>query len=111
MKQALYMEMDRGEALRQAMLAVRKGGTLSILGVYGVMDKFPLGLLMNKGVTVRTAQQHGQAYVPRLLEHVQRGELTPAALAIHRFSLEDSPKGYHMFKHREDGCLRAVFVP
>jgi threonine dehydrogenase-like Zn-dependent dehydrogenase len=49
--------------------------------------------------------------VPRLLEHAQRGELTPAALATHRFSLEDSPKGYHMFKHKEDGCLRAVFVP
>lgn len=110
-KQALYMETDRGTALRQAMLAVRKGGTLSILGVYGLMDKFPLGLLMNKGVTVRTAQQHGQAYVPRLLEHAQRGELTPAALATHRFSLEDSPKGYHMFKHKEDGCLRAVFAP
>lgn len=93
------------------MLAVRKGGILSILGVYGVMDKFPLGLLMNKGVTVRTAQQHGQAYVPRLLEHAQRGELTPASLATHRFSLEDGPKGYDMFKHKEDGCLRAVFIP
>lgn len=110
-KQALYMASDRGEALRQAMLAVRKGGTLVILGVYGVMDKFPLGVLMNKGVTVRTAQQHGQAYVPRLLEHAQRGELTPAALATHRFSLEDSPTGYRMFKHKEDGCVRAVFAP
>jgi threonine dehydrogenase-like Zn-dependent dehydrogenase len=84
---------------------------LSILGVYGLMDKFPLGLVMNKGVTIRTAQQHGQAYVPRLLEHVQRGELTPAALATHRFALEDAPKGYHMFKHKEDGCVRAVFAP
>ena len=52
-----------------------------------------------------------QAYVPRLLEHAQRGELTPAALATHRFSLEDSPTGYHMFKHKEDGCVRAVFAP
>jgi threonine dehydrogenase-like Zn-dependent dehydrogenase len=110
-KQALYLETDRGAALRQAMLAVRKGGILSILGVYGMMDKFPLGLLMNKGVTVRTAQQHGQAYVPRLLEHAQRGELTPAVLATHYFSLEDSPEGYHMFKHKEDGCVRAVFRP
>ena len=93
------------------MLAVRKGGVLSILGVYGLMDKFPLGLVMNKGVTIRTAQQHGQAYVPRLLEHVQRGDLTPAALATHRFALEDSPTGYHMFKHKEDGCVRAVFMP
>ena len=75
------------------------------------MDKVPLGLLMNKGVTVRTAQQHGQAYVPRLLEHALRGELTPGALATHRFPLEESPKGYHMFKHKEDGCVRAVFAP
>ncbi len=110
-KQAFYLETDRGTALRQAMLAVRKGGTLSILGVYGLIDKFPLGVLMNKGVTVRTAQQHGQAYVPRLLDHALRGELTPAALATHRFPLEDSAKGYHMFKHKEDGCLRAVFMP
>ena len=91
--------------------ACAQGGTLSILGVYGVMDKFPLGVLMNKGVTVRTAQRHGQAHVPRLLEHAQRGELTPAALATHHFSLEESPTGYHMFKHKEDGCLRAVFSP
>ena len=109
LKQALYMETDRGTALRQAMLAVRKGGTLSILGGYGLIDKFPPGLLMNKGVTVRTAQQHGQAYVLRLLEHAQRGELTPATLATHRFSLEDSPNGYHMFKQKEDGaCDRGL---
>lgn len=57
------------------------------------------------------AQQHGQAYVLPLLEHAQRGELTPASLATHRFSLEDGPKGYDMFKHNEDGCLRAVFMP
>ncbi len=103
-KQALYLETDRGEA-------VRKGGILSILGVYGLMDKFPLGLLMNKGVTVRAAQQHGQAYVPRLLEDAQRGALTPATLATYRLSLEESPRGCHMFKHKEDGCLRAVFAP
>jgi len=54
---------------------------------------------------------HGQAYVPRLLEHAQRGELTPASLVTHRFSLEDGPTGYDMFKHKEDGCLRAVFTP
>lgn len=110
-KQALYLEIDRGTALRQAMLAVRKGDILSIPGVYGLMDNFPLGLLMNKGVTVRTAHPHGQAYVDRLLEHAQRAELTPAALATHRFSLEGSPTGYRMFKHKEEGCLRAVFVP
>lgn len=110
-KQALRMETDRGTALREAILACRKGGTLSILGVYGLMDKFPVGVIMNKGMTVRTAQQHGQAYLPRLLEHATKGELDPSYLATHKFSLEDAPKGYDMFKNKKDGCVRAVFVP
>ena len=66
---------------------------------------------MNKGLTLRTAQQHGQKYVPRLLEHVQRGELDPSFLATHRFSLEEAPRGYELFKKKEDGCVRAVFIP
>ena len=75
------------------------------------MDKFPIGAIMNKGLTVRTAQQHGQKYMPRLLEHAPKGELDPSFLATHRFSLEDGPRGYAMFKHKEDGCVRAVFIP
>jgi threonine dehydrogenase-like Zn-dependent dehydrogenase len=110
-KQLMYMHTDRGQALREAILACRKGGTLSILGVYGVMDKFPIGAIMNKGLTVRTAQQHGQAYMDRLLDHAQKGELNPSFLATHRFSLEDAPRGYAMFKHKEDGCVRSVFIP
>jgi threonine dehydrogenase-like Zn-dependent dehydrogenase len=110
-KQALHLHTDRGDALRQAILACRKGGTLAILGVYGVMDKFPLGVIINKGLTVRTAQQHGQRYVPRLLEHAVCGELDPSYLATHRFSLEDAPRGYEMFKKKQDGCVRAVFTP
>jgi threonine dehydrogenase-like Zn-dependent dehydrogenase len=110
-KQALHFHTDRGQALREAILACRKGGTLAILGVYGVMDKFPVGAMMNKGLTVRTAQQHGQKYVPRLLEHASRGELDPSFLVTHRFSLEDAPRGYEIFKHKIDGCVRAVFAP
>lgn len=110
-KQALHLPTDRGEALRQAILACRKGGVVSILGVYGVMDKFPVGVILNKGLTVRAAQQHGQKYVPRLLEHVERGELDPSFLITHRLSLEEAPHGYHIFKHKEDGCVRVVFVP
>ncbi|MFC6824029.1 zinc-dependent alcohol dehydrogenase [Halopelagius fulvigenes] len=110
-KQALKLHTDRGDALRQAIRACRKGGTLSILGVYGVMDKFPMGVVMNKGLTVRTAQQHGQRYVPELLEHVEEGEMDPSYLATHEFSLEDSPRGYEMFKEKEDGCIRPVFTP
>lgn len=110
-KQALRMETDRGQALRTAIKACRKGGTVSILGVYGIMDKFPIGAVMNKGLTIRTAQQHGQAYVPRLLEHAAKGELNASFLATHRFSLEDGPLGYEMFKKKQNGCVRSVFVP
>jgi threonine dehydrogenase-like Zn-dependent dehydrogenase len=110
-KQALRLQTDRGISLREAIMACRKGGIVSILGVFGVMDKFPVGVMMNKGLTVRTAQQHGQKYVPRLLEHVAKGELDPSFLATHKFSLEDSPRGYDIFKHKEDGCVRVVFTP
>jgi len=110
-KQALHLETDRGSALREAIMAVRKGGTLSIVGVYGLMDKFPLGILMNKGITIRTSQQPGQRYMPAMLEHVQRGELDPSFLVTHRMSLEESPRGYELFKDKQDGCLRAVFKP
>ncbi|WP_247731691.1 zinc-dependent alcohol dehydrogenase [Halovivax limisalsi] len=110
-KQRLRLHTDRGEALRQAIRACRKGGTLAILGVYGVMDKFPLGVVMNKGLTVRTAQQHGQRYVPELIEHAVAGDLDPSYLATHEFSLEEAPQGYDMFKHKADGCVRPVFAP
>jgi threonine dehydrogenase-like Zn-dependent dehydrogenase len=110
-KQQFGLHTDRGEALRQAMVACRKGGTLSILGVYGIMDKFPLGIAMNKGLTVRTAQQHGQRYVPDLLDHVTEGEMDPSYLATHEFSPADGPEAYGMFGEKEDGTIRAVFRP
>ncbi|MEN5366134.1 zinc-dependent alcohol dehydrogenase [Stenotrophomonas sp. TWI273] len=110
-KQALHLHTDRGQALREAVMACRKGGTLSVLGVYGLMDKFPLGTLMNMGITVRTAQQHGQRYLPRLLALAQQGSLLPRFMATHRMPLEDAVRGYDLFKHKKDGCVRAVFVP
>jgi threonine dehydrogenase-like Zn-dependent dehydrogenase len=66
---------------------------------------------MNKGITIRTAQQPGQRYMPQMLEHVQQGELDPSFLVTHRMSLEEAPRGYDMFKSKEDGCRRAVFAP
>jgi threonine dehydrogenase-like Zn-dependent dehydrogenase len=110
-KQALHLHTDRGSALREAAMACRKGGTLAILGVYGAIDKFPLGVLINKGLTIRTSQQPGQRYMPRMLEHVQNGDLDPSYLLTHRMSLEESPRGYEMFKNKEDGCVRAAFAP
>ncbi|MDX2081351.1 MAG: zinc-dependent alcohol dehydrogenase [Terrimicrobiaceae bacterium] len=110
-KQVLRLATDRGQALRQAIMACRKGGTLSVLGVYGLIDKFPMGVIMNKGLTVRTAQQHGQNYVPRLLEYGATGQLDPSYLATHHLPLEEGPEGYRLFKEKKDGCLRAVFHP
>nr|WP_246391762.1 zinc-dependent alcohol dehydrogenase [Halosimplex pelagicum] len=110
-KQQFGLHTDRGEALRQAIRAVRKGGTLSVLGVYGLMDKFPVGVLMNKGITVKTAQQHGQRYVPDLLDHVVEGQMDPSYLATHEFSLEEGPAAYRMFKEKEDEMIRPVFKP
>ena len=110
-KQILHLHSDRGTPLREAAIACRKGGTLAVIGVWGLIDKFPMGIVMNKGLTVRSAQQHGQRYVPRLLEHAQRGELDPSYLVTHTMSLEDAPRGYEMFKKKEDGCLRAAFTP
>jgi len=110
-KQALHLHTDRGEALRQAIVACRKGGVLSVLGVYGLMDKFPMGVIMNKGLTVRTAQQHGQRYVPRLLDAIAGGSFDTGFLATHPMPLEDAVAGYDMFKHKGDGILRAVFTP
>ena len=110
-KQALHLHTDRGSALREAAMACRKAGTLAVVGVYGVIDKFPFGVIMNKGLTIRTAQQPGQRYMPRMLEHVQNGELDPSFLITHRMPLEDAARGYEMFKDKEDGCVRAVFAP
>lgn len=110
-KQALHMHTDRGEALRPAIRACRKGGVLSVLGVYGLMDKFPVGVLVNKAITLRTAQQHGQKYLPRLLEYAQQGRLSASFLATHHMPLEDAARGYEMFKKKQDGCVRAVFQP
>jgi threonine dehydrogenase-like Zn-dependent dehydrogenase len=110
-KQAMHLHTDRGEALREAIMACRKGGTIAMMGVYGVMDLFPVGVIMNKGLTIKSGQQHGQKYVPRLIEHALKGELDPSYLITHRFSLDDGARAYEMFNNKEDGCLRAVFTP
>lgn len=110
-KQALRLETDRANALREAITACRKAGTVSVLGVYGVTDKFPTGVAMNKGLTIRSAQQHGQRYVPRLLEHIATGELDPSFLITHDMTLEAAPEGYRLFKDKADNCVRSVFRP
>lgn len=111
-KQQLRLHTERGTALRQAIRACRKGGTVSVLGVYGgFMDKFPMGAIVNKALTIRSGQQHGQRYVPRLFELIQEGELDPAFLLTHPMPLEEAARGYELFKNKEDRCMRAAFRP
>lgn len=110
-KQTLHLATDRGEALRQAMTACRIGGTLSVLGVYFLMDKFPVGTMINKNLTVRAGLQNGHQHIPRLLELAQKGAFDASYLVTHRFSLEDGARAYEVFEKRQDGCLRPVFVP
>jgi threonine dehydrogenase-like Zn-dependent dehydrogenase len=111
-KQQLRLQTDRPTAVREAIYACRKGGTVFVLGVFGgVVDKFPLGAMMNKGLTVRGAQQHGQRYIPMLLERIARGELETRHLVTHPMPLDEAPTGYDIFKNKKDGCVRAVFRP
>jgi threonine dehydrogenase-like Zn-dependent dehydrogenase len=110
-KQTLHLETDRGEALRQALKSCKRNGTVSILGIYSIMDKFPLATIINKNLTIRGGIQNGHQHIPVLLEMAQSGVLDASYLATHRYSLDDGVKAYDVFKHKEDGCLRAVFVP
>ncbi|BBZ06237.1 glutathione-dependent formaldehyde dehydrogenase [Mycolicibacterium doricum] len=110
-KQLLRLETDRASALRQAVLACRKGGVVSVLGVYGVTDKFPMGVVTNKALTIKSAQQHGQRYMPRLFDYVGQGDLDPAKLITHDLPLEEGVRAYDMFKNKQDNCIRVALRP
>jgi threonine dehydrogenase-like Zn-dependent dehydrogenase len=110
-KQALRLETDRAASLREAILACRKGGVVSVLGVFGVTDKFPMGAIMNKGLTLRSAQQHGQRYIRQFFDYVAQGDLDPSVLITHDMPLEDGPRAYEMFKNKTDGCIRVALRP
>lgn len=110
-KQMLHLQIDRAAALRQAILACRKGGIIAVLGVYGVTDKFPMGVVTNKGLTLKSAQQHGQRYMERLFDYVEQGDLDPSRLITHDLPLEDGVRAYDLFKNKEDGCIRVALRP
>ena len=111
-KQLMYLNSERPSVLRQAIYTCRKGGVVSVVGVYGsFVDKFPMGAAMNKALRLRMGQQFGQTYAPRLLQYLQQGRLDPSYLLTHRLALEQGPAGYELFKHKRDGCLRVVFDP
>jgi threonine dehydrogenase-like Zn-dependent dehydrogenase len=111
-KQMLRMETDRPFALRQAILACRNGGTVSVIGVYGgFIDKFPMGAVMNRSLTIKSGQAHVQRYMRPLLERIQRGEIDPSFVVTHSLPLEDAPGGYRMFRDKQDDCLKVVLKP
>lgn len=111
-KTATFMATDRVHVLRQAIMSCRKGGTLSMPGVYvGAGDKVPLGAFMNKALTWKTGQTHMPKYMPMLLEKIENGDIDPSFIVTHEMSLDDAPKGYEMFKHKQDGCIKVVLKP
>ncbi len=111
-KQQLNLEADRPHVLRQAIRCCRKGGTLSIPGVYvGHADNVPVGPLMNKALTVNTGQTHVQRYLDPLLEKIEDGEIDPSFVITHREPLEKGPEMYETFRDKEDGCIKVVLEP
>jgi threonine dehydrogenase-like Zn-dependent dehydrogenase len=97
--------------VRHADRGLLKGGSIFALGVFaGAVDKFPMGALMNKGCTLRGAQQHGHRYIPMILERMAAGEIETSHLMTHPMSLDEGPKGYDYFKNKVDGCVRSVFT-
>jgi threonine dehydrogenase-like Zn-dependent dehydrogenase len=111
-KQAMMLETDRPLALRQAIMACRNGGTVSVIGVYGgFIDKFPMGSVMNRSLTIRTGQCHVQRYLRPLLERIQKGEIDPSFVITHRLKLDEAPQGYAMFLNKEDECIKVVLKP
>jgi len=111
-KTNLFMETDRPAALRQAIQCCRKGGTVSIPGVYGgFADKIPLGALMNKGLTIKTGQTHVHKYVPKLLDYIRQGRIDPSFVVTHRLPLSQAAHGYQIFREKKDGCIKVVLDP
>jgi len=111
-KQATGLESDRPHALREAIMACRNGGTVSIIGVYGgFIDKFPIGSLMNRSLTIRAGQCHVQRYMKPLLERIQKGEIDPSFVITHRLPLDEAARGYDMFVNKYDDCLKVVLKP
>ncbi len=111
-KQAMKLAQDRPNVLRQCIMACRKGGTVSVPGVYGgFLDKIPFGAAMNKGLTFKMGQTHMMRYVRPLLERIERGEIDPSFVISHRLPLSKAPEAYKMFRDKEDHCTKVVLDP
>ncbi len=109
MKTMMMLETDRAYALRQAILACRSGGTVSVAGVYsGFIDKFPMGAIVNRSLTIKSGQTHVHKYLRPLMDRIERGEIDPSFVITHRMKLDEAPNGFDIFNNKEDECLKIV---
>jgi threonine dehydrogenase-like Zn-dependent dehydrogenase len=111
-KQLAMLQTDHPGALREAIMACRNGGTVSIPGVYGgLADKFPIGAVMNRSLTIKTGQTHVHRYMKPLMEMIRDGSIDPTFIITHRMSLDDAPQGYRIFRDKQDECVKVVMRP
>jgi threonine dehydrogenase-like Zn-dependent dehydrogenase len=111
-KQALMLESDRPIALREAIMACRNGGIVSVAGVYGgLVDKLPMGSVMNRSLTIRTGQTHVQRYLKPLLQRIENGDIDPSFVVTHRLPLDQAPDAYEMFLNKTHECIKVVLKP
>jgi threonine dehydrogenase-like Zn-dependent dehydrogenase len=106
------LQLDRAHVLRQVLHCCRKGGTVSIPGVYaGFIDKFPFGTAFGKGLTLKMGQTHAQNYTAPLLERIRRGDIDPSFIITHRVKLAEAPEMYRTFRDKSDDCIKVVMRP
>jgi threonine dehydrogenase-like Zn-dependent dehydrogenase len=111
-KTATFQETDRPSALREAIMCCRKGGTVSIPGVYaGLIDKFPIGAAFGKALSFKIGQTHVLKHVPELLRRIDANEIDPSDIITHRATLEDAPELYKTFRDKKDDCIKVVMRP
>ena len=108
-KTVMMLETDRAYALRQAIFACRSGGTVSVAGVYsGFVDKFPMGAIVNRSLTIKSGQTHVHRYLRPLLERIERGDIDPSFVITHRMPLDQAAEGFDLFSNKEDECMKIV---
>jgi threonine dehydrogenase-like Zn-dependent dehydrogenase len=111
-KQMARLQSDRPTVLRQAIRACRKGGIVSIPGMYGgFIDGMPMGTAFAKGLTLKMGQTHVHRYMRPLLEKIENGQIDPSVVITHRFALDDAPQAYKMFRDKQDQCIKVVLRP
>ena len=111
-KQAVRLETDRPTALRQVILSCRKGGHVSLAGVYGgFLDKVPFGAAFNKGLTFKMGQTHMHRYIQPLMDAVQQGKIDPSFVITHKLPLDQAPHGYEIFRDKKENCIKVVLKP